>query len=180
MEPLCCREQSTKTRFSQSAGYWGGMGSCDSSMHLIQNMIQSVSRSYADQYKYLIFTGDYIAHDVWNTTKSEIISTTRSLNEMFKNTIPKDKVVIPVIGNHEGYPVDQYVAYERIDLYQNCIFSKDFVRQIWDWSNFLLLGFMKSCWINGKIGFRLNTTIRSGTMATTHWCMAIFASSCST
>lgn len=91
-------------------------------MHLIQNMIQSVSRSYADQYKYLIFTGDYIAHDVWNTTKSEIISTTRSLNEMFKNTIPKDKVVIPVIGNHEGYPVDQYVAYERIDLYQNCIF----------------------------------------------------------
>ena len=106
-EPLCCRAESTKSPQSFSAGYWGSFGNCDAALVTIQSLINTIALDYSDEYKYLLFTGDYIAHDVWNTTKNEIIATTRKLNGMFRQSIPKNKIVIPVIGNHEGYPVNQ-------------------------------------------------------------------------
>lgn len=106
-EPLCCRASSSATGISKPAGYWGSMGNCDLALRTVENMISTIASEHSNDYRYMIFTGDYIAHDVWNTTKSEIIRTTRMLNNLFKRTIPKDKIIIPVIGNHEGYPVDQ-------------------------------------------------------------------------
>ena len=107
-EPLCCRSSSIPTAKSVRAGYWGSFGNCDSNIHNIESLFTTVtSEPFKSQYKYVIFTGDYIAHDVWLTTKDEIINTTRRLNGEFKQRMPKNKIIIPVIGNHEGHPVDQ-------------------------------------------------------------------------
>lgn len=106
-EPLCCRAGSTKASNSHPAGFWGSFGNCDSALRTVQSLISTIAQDHSDQYRYLLFTGDYIAHDVWNTTKAEIITTTRRLNTLFRANIPADKVVVPVIGNHEGYPVNQ-------------------------------------------------------------------------
>lgn len=106
-EPLCCRAKSGATGISKPAGYWGSMGNCDLVLRTVEAMISNIANQHAHDYRYMIFTGDYIAHDVWNTTKEEIIRTTSVLNNLFRQNVPKDKIVIPVIGNHEGYPVDQ-------------------------------------------------------------------------
>ena len=90
-----------------NSGYWGSFGNCDSALRTVQSLISTIAQDHSDQYQYLLFTGDYIAHDVWNTTKEEIIATTRQLNTVFRQNIPTGKVVIPVIGNHEGNPVNQ-------------------------------------------------------------------------
>ena len=110
-EPLCCRSMSIPTSKSTRAGYWGSFGNCDSNIHNIENLFQTVTADpFKSQYKYVIFTGDYIAHDVWLTTKEEIVNTTKRLNGEFKRRMPQNKIIIPVIGNHEGHPVDQYVC----------------------------------------------------------------------
>ncbi|KAJ6221457.1 hypothetical protein RDWZM_000002 [Blomia tropicalis] len=107
-EPLCCRTGSSHSSKSFHAGYWGSFGNCDTTIRTLESLISTVANDYADQYRYLLFTGDYIAHDVWNTSKQEIITTTRKLNKIFRQNIPEGKIVIPVIGNHEGFPVNQF------------------------------------------------------------------------
>ena len=106
-EPLCCRTSSSKTSKSSPAGYWGSFGNCDSVFRTVENLAKTVGTQFSDHYRYLLFSGDYISHDVWNTTKDQIKLTTRTLNKLFRKNIPSGKIVIPVVGNHEGYPVDQ-------------------------------------------------------------------------
>lgn len=106
-EPLCCRAGSSGNAGSTPAGYWGSFGNCDSVLRTVQSLVSTITNDHGDQYSYILFTGDYIAHDVWNTTKAEILATTRTLNSLFKKTFPTGKVILPVVGNHEGYPVNQ-------------------------------------------------------------------------
>lgn len=107
-EPLCCRATSTANKRSYGAGFWGSMDNCDSVLRTIENLLTTISQQHSDQYRYLLLTGDYIPHDIWNTTKDEIIHTTRTFNGLIKKHVPADKIIIPVIGNHESHPVDQF------------------------------------------------------------------------
>lgn len=105
-EPLCCQEGSTPKSVSYPAGMWGSMGNCDSVLRTVNNLAHAIG-NLSDQYRYVLFSGDYISHDVWKTSKAQVINTTRVLNQLFRKSIPKDKIVLPLIGNHEGHPVDQ-------------------------------------------------------------------------
>ncbi|KAH7637452.1 sphingomyelin phosphodiesterase isoform X2 [Dermatophagoides farinae] len=107
-EPLCCRATSTANKRSHAAGMWGSMDNCDSVLRTIENLLATISQHHSDQYRYLLLTGDYIPHDIWNTTKDEIVHTTRTFNALIKKHVPSDKIIIPVIGNHESHPVDQF------------------------------------------------------------------------
>ncbi|XP_027205586.2 sphingomyelin phosphodiesterase-like isoform X2 [Dermatophagoides pteronyssinus] len=107
-EPLCCRSTSTSNKRSHAAGFWGSMDNCDSVLRTVENLLTTISQQHSDKYRYLLLTGDYIPHDIWNTTKEEIIHTTRTFNGLIKKHVPNDKIIIPVIGNHESNPVDQF------------------------------------------------------------------------
>lgn len=51
-----------------------------------------------------MWTGDISPHDIWNITKAEVIYQIRLTTEMFKQY--SNVNVYPVIGNHEGIPVN--------------------------------------------------------------------------
>lgn len=108
VEPVCCRVNSTpKGPYKIMAGFWGGLTKCDTATRMVENLAQ-MARLMSDQYQYVLFSGDYVSHDIWRTTKGQIKASTRTVNTIFRKYIPSDKIIIPVIGNHEGYPADQY------------------------------------------------------------------------
>lgn len=111
-EPLCCRSTSAKSVHKKTAGYWGDYMGCDSPKYTIEQLMSQINTSLADQYEYLIWTGDIVAHDIWNTTKDTIINGSRSLTSLINNHISNGKLVFPVIGNHEGLPVNQFAPPE--------------------------------------------------------------------
>lgn len=59
------------------------------------------------QASYWMWTGDISPHDIWNITREEVIFQVRLVTEMIKQhaKVP----VFPVIGNHEGVPVNRWV-----------------------------------------------------------------------
>ena len=55
-----------------------------------------------------MWTGDISPHDIWNITKEEVIYQIRLVTDLVKQyaKVP----VLPVIGNHEGVPVNRSVS----------------------------------------------------------------------
>ena len=53
-----------------------------------------------------MWTGDISPHDIWNITKDEIVYQVQLVSGLIKEyaKVP----VFPVIGNHEGVPVNRY------------------------------------------------------------------------
>jgi sphingomyelin phosphodiesterase len=104
-EPLCCRSTSAKSE--AKAGYWGDYLECDSPNYTIEQLMSHINTTLSDEYQYLIWTGDIVAHDIWNTSRDTIINGSRSLTSLINKYISNGKLVFPVIGNHEGLPVNQ-------------------------------------------------------------------------
>jgi sphingomyelin phosphodiesterase len=52
-----------------------------------------------------MWTGDISPHDIWNVTRHEVLSQIQLVTNMIKQytRVP----VYPVIGNHEGVPVNR-------------------------------------------------------------------------
>lgn len=52
-----------------------------------------------------MWTGDVAPHDIWNVTRHEVISQMKLVTGLIKQyaRVP----VYPVIGNHEGVPVNR-------------------------------------------------------------------------
>jgi sphingomyelin phosphodiesterase len=59
-----------------------------------------------EQASYWMWTGDIAPHDIWNITREEVIFQIRLVTDLVKNhaKVP----VYPVIGNHEGVPVNSF------------------------------------------------------------------------
>ena len=106
-EPLCCRATSSKGQSSKTAGYWGDYYSCDTPENTVIQLFTFINQTLTQQYDILIWTGDVSAHDVWNNTKSSVINGTRLLSSLIKHNLANYKLVLPAIGNHEGFPVNQ-------------------------------------------------------------------------
>ena len=53
-----------------------------------------------------MWTGDIAPHDIWNVTRHEVLSQIKLVTNLMKQytRVP----VYPVIGNHEGVPVNRY------------------------------------------------------------------------
>lgn len=62
------------------------------------------------QAEYWLWTGDVAPHDIWNVTRKEVISQMKLVTNLIKQyaRVP----VYPVIGNHEGVPVNRFVCHE--------------------------------------------------------------------
>ncbi|XP_054161041.1 sphingomyelin phosphodiesterase-like [Oppia nitens] len=109
-EPLCCR--TTSAQGKGSAGYWGDYNNCDSPKYTIEMLMTYLNKTMANDFQYIIWTGDIVAHDVWNTTRDIIINGSRSLTQLINQHIANGKLVFPVVGNHEGLPVNQFAPPE--------------------------------------------------------------------
>ncbi|CAG2104025.1 unnamed protein product [Medioppia subpectinata] len=106
-EPVCCRSTSPGDN-SHRAGYWSQTKySCDCPLNFAQNSIQQIGDKHKD-IDLVIWTGDNIPHDVWNTTKEVNIQHIRAMTDAMKKAFA-DKPLFPCLGNHEAHPINLYV-----------------------------------------------------------------------
>lgn len=111
-EPLCCRPSSGAKSGTDtgSAGMWGEiLGNCDAPQNLAQNVLQQINLTLslnASLFDYVIFTGDMTPHDVWSTSRDDLTSASRTWTSLLTKYLPQDMPVFPVLGNHEGLPVN--------------------------------------------------------------------------
>ena len=100
--PLCCHEKVSNYSRIKS-GKFGGEKNCDTNLNTLKSFIQA---SYKLEPDFIIWTGDNMEHDDWNSTQEEVYTSTETIkyyiDEIYQHKIP----VYPVIGNHEVYPND--------------------------------------------------------------------------
>ena len=123
--PLCCREPSSQYA-RVTSGKYGGIKNCDTPIDTLRSFVQKAFDLNPD---FIIWTGDNMAHDAWNSTQEEVYSSTQSIkdsiDEVFQHSIP----VYPVIGNHEVYPNDLWksgneeVFQNLADIYKDYFFE---------------------------------------------------------
>ncbi|XP_049514206.1 sphingomyelin phosphodiesterase [Dermacentor silvarum] len=104
-EPLCCREENGKAHWLANipAGHWGALRKCDLPAKTFENMLQTV-RDY-HKVDYVIWTGDMVPHDVWNTSREGNIAVTKYTADAIAKFLP-GVPVFPAVGNHEGHPAN--------------------------------------------------------------------------
>ena len=100
-EPLCCRAWFGPGK----AGVYGSYG-CDSPLLLLESTLQELA-NVTPPLKYVIFTGDIPAHNVWNQSRADIIKSIVDVSNLFSKYLPKTKVY-PALGNHESAPVNSF------------------------------------------------------------------------
>ncbi|CAG2112619.1 unnamed protein product [Medioppia subpectinata] len=108
-EFVCCR--STSPGDNHTAGYWSQTkDNCDCPQYFVDNSIKQIGDNHKD-IDLVIWTGDNIPHDVWNTTRDVNLQHIRAMTDTFKKTFG-DLPVFPCLGNHESHPINLYVPEE--------------------------------------------------------------------
>ena len=102
---LCCRASSGNvTDPSDAAGYWGDYRTCDMPWRTIENAVAHMAQVHSDA-AYIIWTGDLVPHDMWDTSKEENIMINDRLLNLMKQYFPNTPLYA-TLGNHEGSPAN--------------------------------------------------------------------------
>ena len=113
--PLCCHE-TPKNIFDSNvklSGKYGAIGNCDCSLEVVDAFSVKAKELEPD---FILFTGDNIAHNVWEDTQEEVVYNTRIIIDSIERNFGKDTPIYPAIGNHEKAPVDEYYGPESVLL----------------------------------------------------------------
>ena len=114
--PFCCQPNSNPPSTYDTltfAGKYGTIGKCDANIHTLTSFAKFASSLSPD---FIIYTGDNVAHNVWDVTFDDIISSTQQTVNVIKQYFPLQTAVYPCIGNHETSPVDQYNNINQVQL----------------------------------------------------------------
>ncbi|CAG2170991.1 unnamed protein product [Oppiella nova] len=107
-EPLCCRSTSPGT--GHSAGFWSETRfSCDSPLFFVTEALRHISDQHRD-IDFVIWTGDNVPHDVWNTTQEDNLKHIQVVTQLVKKAFA-GKPVFPCLGNHDTHPNNMYVPH---------------------------------------------------------------------
>lgn len=110
---FCCRDyppgkSASKDTINTPAPKWGIAANCDIPYITFEESMKFISEH--ETLDYIIITGDLEPHAIWDytqeSTTANIVNITNTLLKYFPN-IP----VFQAIGNHEGVPMDAYVAH---------------------------------------------------------------------
>eukprot|EP00345_Euplotes_harpa_P011349 CAMPEP_0168351852 /NCGR_PEP_ID=MMETSP0213-20121227/22163_1 /TAXON_ID=151035 /ORGANISM="Euplotes harpa, Strain FSP1.4" /LENGTH=514 /DNA_ID=CAMNT_0008362873 /DNA_START=374 /DNA_END=1918 /DNA_ORIENTATION=+ len=103
-EPLCCRAVNGPAPTPADAAGLFGDYECDLPPQTLESMFHFV-RDMDDKPDLVIWTGDNVAHDVWNQTTHKNTESTILITEYIKSHWPEMPVFVSP-GNHEFYPVN--------------------------------------------------------------------------
>ncbi|XP_042894288.1 sphingomyelin phosphodiesterase-like isoform X2 [Penaeus japonicus] len=104
---FCCREESgPPERPEAAAGQWGDYRFCDAPKWLLQAMYAHMNHTHQD-IDFILWTGDLIPHNLWNTSREGNLDVTRQAVQMIKDSFPGIPV-FPAVGNHEAHPVNAF------------------------------------------------------------------------
>ncbi|CAH1999492.1 unnamed protein product [Acanthoscelides obtectus] len=123
--PVCCKKGLGNKRKGKEAGTWGDYRRCDAPPWLALDVMMHINQTHRD-IDMVYFTGDVVDHAVWKASRKDntklLYDTFKIFYESFPNT-----PVLPLFGNHEPAPVNQYPPTD-IDLTHS---HKHFISQQW-------------------------------------------------
>lgn len=106
-EPLCCRkDDGIAPSGSPAAGKYGALDDCDIPFVTVQSLFQYLA-TIKDQFDYVLFTGDLPAHNIWNQSRSDILTAMTTVEKLFLTYLPGKKIY-NTLGNHESSPVNSF------------------------------------------------------------------------
>jgi sphingomyelin phosphodiesterase len=123
--PICCRVNSTrKTGDLQTdelihAGRFGTPNSnCDIPLETFESAVQFVRHYFPKDFRdrnelFVLYGGDNLAHDDWDYSREKNLNAMNLIHKsLFSILRPVNNdsksLVLSTIGNHDGYPVDQF------------------------------------------------------------------------
>ena len=115
--PLCCRKLGDDDLIPVKpvlAGRYGMSGKCDANIETVRAFASKAKELNPD---YIMFTGDNIAHNVWEVTQDEVVKATKMQIDAIQEKFGLDTPIYPALGNHEKAPVDEFHGDESELLY---------------------------------------------------------------
>ncbi|XP_004366050.2 sphingomyelin phosphodiesterase [Capsaspora owczarzaki ATCC 30864] len=104
-EPLCCRPPNKVGVYPNIAGLWGDY-QCDMPYRTVEAMFRSIAQS-SPKIDYVFMTGDIPAHNVWNQSRDDQLTSLHTACNLMRTTLP-GITVYPTVGNHESSPVNSF------------------------------------------------------------------------
>ncbi|XP_059046118.1 sphingomyelin phosphodiesterase-like isoform X2 [Achroia grisella] len=95
------------TRDTSPAGYWGDYRDCDTPLWAYDDVIETIAETHRGV-DIIYYIGDTIDHGVWETSYELINNMNLYLIDKIRKTFGDDVLVVPVIGNHEAQPTNQF------------------------------------------------------------------------
>jgi len=111
-ETICCRPLDPKFALideesdSQKSGYWGTLANCDVPPWTVEAVLKYIGEKIKPDI--VVWLGDNIYSKFINVTKNTETDVLVQLTEKVKKFIGNNTAILPVIGNHEAYPIDTY------------------------------------------------------------------------
>lgn len=105
-ESICCRQSSGPAGPNETkSGLYGHVGKCDLP-HITTKSFVDHAATLKDL-SFVLYLGDNPAHNMWEQKKEDHLQGLRNFTDMLRTLkVP----VYSVLGNHEGYPCDQFDA----------------------------------------------------------------------
>ena len=138
--PLCCRNTPEEIGFKNNKNHknediryslkYGASGKCDSNIEVLKAFAKEVKKEKID---FILFTGDFSAHDVWEVQQENITKITQISVDIMSSEIGPDIPIYPAIGNHEKAPPDVFMGSETILLHGfGKVFRKYLTQEAYD------------------------------------------------
>ena len=108
----CCRESSGKAKKKEDeAGYWGSAnGLCDIPKHFFEKSMEYIKENH--KFDIFVYLGDNNSHGYFEDDISVLINTNQYIHSIIRKTFSNTRV-IPLLGNHEGDPIDNYDFWDK-------------------------------------------------------------------
>lgn len=100
---MCCRDVVPNPK--QRAGKFGSLP-CDPPLSTFKNALEFV-KSYPVDTDFIFYGGDSVPHDLWMQNRTYNLEYVRVLNNAFLDVFGVETPVVPILGNHDTFPVDQ-------------------------------------------------------------------------
>ncbi|BCS00795.1 uncharacterized protein AKAW2_51136S [Aspergillus luchuensis] len=150
-KPICCRQYHANDapgRSKTPCSTWGSPH-CDPPLKLLHNMLSTLQ---SQQPHLTLFTGDIVAHDIWNTSQESVLASFNATNSAL-HTLLNNHPIYASIGNHDTHPVNFFPGSPNI--------PKELVDVEWTYTA------LTTHWRTLQNNPTLRTTT-SGAYATTH------------
>ncbi|XP_031341330.1 sphingomyelin phosphodiesterase-like [Photinus pyralis] len=125
---ICCQIGTVPSSESTAAGYWGDYRDCDVPWHSFLDLLTHVKEEH-HPISYVYFTGDIVAHKVYDTSEIGCVTDITKVYTELKNTFG-NVPVYPILGNHEAHPANLF-APEKVDPNLQTVWLFRLVAELW-------------------------------------------------
>lgn len=106
----CCRSTDVPKDPAGSAGLWGDIN-CDNPLPFLNGTLHWIIDNTAP-IDVVLLTGDFVDHhdfvQSWDDNKETIQTASNTFSDVF-SIVSSPPIIIPILGNHDTYPVDQLI-----------------------------------------------------------------------